>query len=495
MVTVSEMQYLPVFIDIRSREVSVIGGGVTALRKVRLLLQAGADVQVVASSLCPELQTFVKSGTIRCNFKSFKKRMIRNSSLVIAASGDQKMNEKAAAAARKLRIPVNVPDNQALCGFIFPAIIDRDPVTIAVGSGGNAPVLSRLLREKLETLIPSTVSEAGKAAADFRDRIRKEIPDLQFRRMFWEQWFREHLNRPAAGADLKNLKSDLVKKLKSRVKPGMSGKKGEVMITGAGPGDPELLTIRALQAMQSADVIVHDGLVSEEVLNLARRDADRISVAKQAGHHSLPQSDINRLLISLASQGLKVCRLKGGDPFIFGRGGEECEALAESGISFSVIPAVSAASGCSAYSGIPLTHRDFAQTVQFVTGHCRKEGDEPDWASLAQQKQTIVVYMGLIRSEELSSRLIQNGRHPATPVAVIEKGTLPQQRVFTSTLGELHRTIEENRIQSPGLIIIGEVVSLRNKLQSACLASGVSTITELQSSRDCREYHYENVAP
>lgn len=457
------MDYLPVFFDLKRTPALVVGAGTIALRKIRLLLKAHSNIIVVSPKACDEIQKLAESGKLRWKKRKFTRRDLAGVRLVVSATDRPDVSEYVYRLASKKGIPVNTVDNRSLCDFIFPAIVDRDPITIAVGSDGTAPVLSRMIRTRIEATLPASVSVLGKLAKDYRDQVKSSLTDLQQRREFWENVFSGKVRELVESNRLKEAEDFLVQSL--HAKTNQDSTQGEVFIVGAGPGDPELLTIRALQCLQRADVIVHDGLVSEDILDLARRDADRISVAKKAGSHTLPQNEINELIINLAKQGAKVCRLKGGDPFIFGRGGEECEALSEANISFTVVPAVSAASGCSASARIPLTHRDYAQTIQIVTGHCRKDGDEPDWAGLAREKQTIVVYMGLIRSEHLASKLIENGRSPDTPVALVENGSLKTERVVIGQLKDLPDLIHENQIQSPALIIIGEVASLHERLK------------------------------
>ena len=452
------MEFLPLYIDVNQQPVLVVGAGEIGLRKTRLLLEAGAHVTVIGEAVDSGFATLPQAG-LTVTERSFDVADIQGARLVIAATDDEALNDVIFKACEAAGILVNAVDDPAHSRFIFPAIIDRSPIIISISSGGHAPVLARQLREKLEAWIPASVALAGQFAKEMRQRVKDALPFDQ-RRRFWEMFFTGPL--PDVLAAGKRSDADT---LFSTLLEGGTDASGEVYIVGAVPGDPELLTIKALQYMHKADVIVHDGLVSNEILALARRDAERISVAKSAGKHTLPQDEINALLVTLAKEGKRVCRLKGGDPFIYGRGGEECEALTASGIRFFVVPGITAAAGCSAYAGIPLTHRDFAQTIQLVTGHTRKDGREPDWQSLAASQQTVVVYMGLGTSPLYRERLIAHGRSPTTPVAVIEDGTRPSQRVVTGILDELPNLIERNAIACPALVVIGEVAALARHLQ------------------------------
>ena len=452
------MEFLPLYIDITNQPVLVVGAGEIGLRKTRLLLEAGAAVTVIGEEVDPGFPTLPQAG-LTVIVRAFAVADIQGARLVIAATDDEALNDVIFKACEAVGILVNAVDDPAHSRFIFPAIIDRSPIIISISSGGHAPVLARQLREKLEAWIPASVALAGQFAKEMRQRVKNALPFDQ-RRRFWEMFFTGAI--PGVLAAGKRSDADT---LFSTLLEGGTDASGEVYIVGAGTGDPELLTIKALQCMHKADVIVHDGLVSNEILALARRDAERISVAKSAGKHTLPQDEINTLLVKLAKEGKRVCRLKGGDPFIYGRGGEECEALVANGIRFQVVPGITAAAGCSAYAGIPLTHRDFAQTIQLVTGHTRKDGREPDWNSLAASQQTVVVYMGLGTSTLYRDRLIAHGRSETTPVAIIEDGTRPSQRVVSGVLGDLPDLIEQNGITSPALVVIGEVAALANQLQ------------------------------
>ena len=466
------MKYLPVFTQIRGQHVLVVGGGDIALRKVRLLMDAGAVISLISPEFDVELVelgaqlnsqlTFVEREFVATDITQAEQPPI----LVIAATDDEQVNAQVADIAKSENILINAVDAPAISTFIFPAIVDRSPIVVAISSGGDAPVLVRRLREKLESLLPQHLGPLGSMMGKFRSQVKAKLTSLNQRRGFWEDVLSSKIvsligqkRQDEAQQMLENTLDDHAQNAQTH------GSKGEVYIVGGGPGDPDLLTIKALQLMQQADVVGYDGLISPEVLNLVRRDADRICVSKSAGNHSVPQDQINDIIVEHAKAGRKVCRLKGGDPFIFGRGGEEVEQLVAAGVDYQIVPGITAAAGCSAYAGIPLTHRDYAQGVQFVTGHCRKDGGELDWQSLAKPNQTLVVYMGLINSGDIVAKLMNNGRQGSTPVALIERGTCPTQRVVTGTLSELQQLIKDNNVKSPALIVVGEVVALQQKLQ------------------------------
>jgi uroporphyrin-III C-methyltransferase/precorrin-2 dehydrogenase/sirohydrochlorin ferrochelatase len=391
----------------------------------------------------------------------FAEEDLSHHALVIAATDDAEVNRAVAAAAKARRVPVNVVDQPMLCSFIMPSIIDRSPVIVAVSSGGASPVLARLLRARLETLIPAGYGHLAALAAEFRDRIKARLAPAE-RRRFWERV----LQGPIAELVFSGRQSEARQALGASLddaRLAISG--GEVALVGAGPGDPDLLTFRALRLMQRADVVVYDRLVAEPILDLVRRDAERIYAGKARAEHTLPQEDINQLLVRLAKEGKRVVRLKGGDPFIFGRGGEEIDTLAAEGIPFQVVPGVTAAAGCASYAGIPLTHRDYAQSVVFVTGHLQDGSMNLNWPALVQPRQTIVFYMGLVGIDILCRELTAHGLPAATPAALVQQGTTPQQRVLTGTLASLPDIVHQNEVKAPTLIIIGEVVRLRERLK------------------------------
>jgi uroporphyrin-III C-methyltransferase/precorrin-2 dehydrogenase/sirohydrochlorin ferrochelatase len=458
------MDYFPVFLKLTGEPVVVVGGGEVAARKIDLLLRAGAKVTVVAPELIDSLAALESAGSIVYVAQEFAPEHLHGARLVIAATDRHAINAWVASQAQHRGIPVNVVDDRELSSFIVPAIVDRSPVVVAVGSSGDAPVLTRRLREKLETFLPQRLGILARLAGRWRANVKARVASPDARRRFWERFF-----DGAIAADVLAGRGDdatLEQHLDAAIDVAADASdRGEVVLVGAGPGDPGLLTLRALRALQNADVVLYDRLVSEDIVDLARRDAERIYVGKAAGSAHVSQEGINDLLVKLAQQGKRVCRLKGGDPFIFGRGGEELEALAAAGIRFEVVPGVTAAAGCAAYAGIPLTHRDYAQSLTFVTGHCKGETDKVDWNLLARPGQTVVFYMGLGHLENILAKLREGGVPADRAAAIIEQGTRSAQRVVTGTLADLSHKAAEALIQSPALLIVGEVTRLHDSLQ------------------------------
>ncbi|WP_199610222.1 siroheme synthase CysG [Flocculibacter collagenilyticus] len=455
------MQYLPIFTQVSNRKILVVGGGNVALRKARTLVNANAKVTLLAPEFCNETTDFIAQHQLTKVIDVFSPEHLSGYVLVIAATDNEAVNQAVYDAANARDMFVNVVDDTKRSTFIFPSIVDRDPITIAISSAGKAPVLARRLREKLETFIPQHIGALATLVGGFRDQVKNKINGFAARRQFWERVFNSQVVSKVAKGQIEAAQHDL----KNMLDAPESDDKGEVYIVGGGPGNPDLLTLRALQLMQQADVVVYDRLISPKVLDLVRRDAELISVGKKAGFHSVPQEQINTMLVELAQQGHKVCRLKGGDPFIFGRGGEEIEELVQHNIPFQVVPGITAAAGCAAYAGIPLTHRDYAQSVEFVTGHCQPNGMPVNWQAMARENHTLVIYMGVMKSPEIADALLTHGRDANTPVAIIEKGSTSQQRVVTGTLAQLPSMAADNHIGSPALVIVGEVVSLRNTCQ------------------------------
>lgn len=455
------MNYFPVFLDLNNRLCLLVGGGEVATRKGRLLVKAGARLRVVAPEISAELRELAARYQGEIHARAYQTGDLAGCVLVVAATDDTALNETVSRDAQAARLPVNVVDNPALCTYITPAIIDRSPLVIAVSSGGEAPVLARLLRAKLETLVPLNYGRLAGLASRWRDRVKARFADTDQRRRFWEKI----LQGPAAELMLNGQEAAAEQILTTAIAQ-QDGPltQGEVYLVGGGPGDPELLTLRALRLMQQAEVVLYDRLVSPEVMELVRRDAERIYVGKRRSEHAMPQENINQLLVDLARQGKRVLRLKGGDPFIFGRGGEEIELLAENNIPFQVVPGITAASGCAAYAGIPLTHRDYAQSVRFVTGHLKSDHANLSWPELALPGQTLVFYMGLLGLADICRSLIDHGRAPQTPVALIEKGTTQEQRVLIADLASIAAKVEANEVRGPTLLIVGEVVKLHKTL-------------------------------
>ena len=454
------MDYLPIFLDVRERPCLVVGGGEVAARKCALLLRAGAHVTVLAPELGTTLDADRASGRIEHRAAHFRDEDLAGQALVIAATDDEEVNRAVAAAAAARAIPVNVVDRPDLCTFILPSVLERAPLTVAVSSGGASPVLARLLRARLESFIPAGYGRLAALAGAFRERVKQRFKP-QERRRFWERV----LQGPIAELVYSGRDAEARKALEEVLDSRLALGGGEVSLVGAGPGDPDLLTFRALRLMQQADVVVYDRLVSRAVLDLVRLEAERIYAGKERTRHAIPQEDINHLLVRLAREGKRVVRLKGGDPFIFGRGGEEIDTLAAEGIPFQVVPGITAASGCASYAGIPLTHRDCSQSVVFVTGHLQDGSMNLNWPALAQPNQTIVFYMGLLGVDVLCRELTAHGMPGATPAALIQQGTMPQQRVLAGTLDTLPEIVRRGEVKAPTLIIIGEVVRLRDRLK------------------------------
>ncbi len=455
------MDYLPLFLSLKHRLCLVIGGGEIALRKIRLLHSAGACVRVVAPHIVSNITNLLKQEQHELIYRSYQESDLEGVSLVIAATDDDQLNKQAANDALAKNIFANVVDNAGAGSALMPAIVDRSPVMVAFSTGGKAPVLSRLLREKLEGVLPHGYGRLAEMASEFRERVKKRFPRINERRYYWEKIF----SGPAAEYAFSGNFNAAEKLMERTLEESETTVTGEVYLVGGGPGDPDLLTFKALRLMQQADVVVYDRLISKDVLELCRRDAEYIYVGKKKNEHTCSQEEINRLLISQAQLGRRVLRLKGGDPFIFGRGGEEIENLSKEGISFQVVPGITAASGCASYAGIPLTHRDYAQSVRFVTGHLKKGGFNLNWREMLDPDQTLVFYMGLAGLAGICDGLISHGRCRDTPVALIQQGTMQQQSVVIGTLSTVAEKVKQVTIKSPTLIIIGRVVNLHDQLK------------------------------
>ena len=475
------MDYLPIFMKLDGRDCLVVGAGAIAARKAALLVSAGARLRVVGPLVAPAMRELAAGHHFLVCEREFQERDLDEAWLVIAATDDEALNARVAELAETRRIPVNVVDTPALCRFIVPSILDRSPLVAAISTGGAAPVLARLLRARLETLIPASFGRLALMAGRFRDRVKARIHSGDERRRFWERV----LDGPIAEMVYAGREHEAEQALQAALADAalMHGG-GEVYLIGAGPGDPDLLTFRALRLLQRADVVVHDRLVSREVLDLARRDATRIYAGKKRDQHFLPQENINQLLVRLARDGRRVARLKGGDPFIFGRGGEEIDTLAAEGIPFQVVPGITAAAGCGAYAGIPLTHRDHAQACLFVTGHLRDGSVALNWPALAQPRQTLVFYMSLIGLPVICAQLVAHGLAADTPAALIEQGTTARQRVIAGTVATLPGLVAQHDVRAPTLTIVGTVVGLRERLnwfepRSGRVPAGVAVATGL----------------
>lgn len=446
--------HFPVFLKLADERVLVVGGGEIALRKIRLLQRAGARIEIVARELHAELAAL----GLTARAAEFRPEQLDGCRLAIAATDDAALNAAVAAAARARNVPVNVVDDEAAGTCVMPAIVDRAPLLVAIGSGGAAPVLARRLREQIEALLPAAYGRLAAFLAGARPRLRQLPVDERRKRV--EQF----LDGPGAERVLAGDAAAAERALDAALEGAPAA--GEVYLVGAGPGDPDLLTFRALRLMQQADVVLYDRLVAAPILERVRRDAERIFVGKGPQRHEMSQQEINALLVKLARQGRRVLRLKGGDPFIFGRGGEEIDSLAAEGIAFQVVPGITAANGCAAYAGIPLTHRDYAQAVVFVTGHARQDGALAlDWPMLAKRGQTVVFYMGRGALTSLCEALVRHGLPPDWPAALVEEGTSERQRVIAGTLASLPGAVAAAGVSGASLVIVGEVVRLRERLE------------------------------
>ncbi len=454
------MNYLPLFLDIQNQQCLVVGGGEVALRKVRLLHSAGAVIRVVSPAIHKDIESLLEHGDHQLYKRPFKLEDIDDVKLVIAATNDDTLNQKVSKKARQKNLFVNVVDDGQSGNAIMPSIVDRSPVITAFSTGGKAPVMARHMRETLEGILPANYGNLAEMAGQFRHRVITEIKNINKRRQFWEDALQSTAAEKALSGDLEGAEALLEQQLSGC----SSDMTGEVYLIGAGPGDQELLTFKALRLMQKADVVLYDNLVSKEIVNLCRRDADLVYVGKKCANHTFSQEQINKMMVDLARAGKRVARLKGGDPFIFGRGGEELETLADADIPFQIVPGITAASGCASYAGIPLTHRDYAQSAQFITGHCQFNIDEMDWSKMKDHRQTLVFYMGIRNLDQICSKLIESGAEPERPVAIVYKGTTTEQCTITGTLTTIKDIAREHDVKPPSLIIIGNVVKLKDKL-------------------------------
>lgn len=454
------MQYLPVCLQLRDAPVVLVGAGTVATRKARLLLKAGADLTVVAPEITDDLQALLGEYGGNWQATEYRETDLHGKVLVVAATPHANVNRLVHGDASALNLPVNVVDSPELCSFIFPSIVDRDPLLIAISSSGKSPVLARQLRRKIEALVPAAYGRLALFAGRFREQVKSAIPDDTPRRLFWEQALEGTIAEQVMGGRESRAEELLQEQLQDV--GGLHS--GEVYLIGAGPGDPDLMTFKAARLLQSADVVLYDRLVSEPILEMARRDADRIYVGKKRADHAVPQQQINQLLVDLAKEGKRVVRLKGGDPFIFGRGGEEIELLAQHRVPFQIVPGITAGNGAACYSGIPLTHRDHAQSVRFVTGHLKDDSINLEWTQFRSETETLVFYMGLMGLPTICKKLHEVGRSPETPVALVERATSREQRVLVGTLASITGIVEREKPHAPTLIIVGSVVSLHDKL-------------------------------
>lgn len=455
------MDRLPIFLTVRGRRCLIVGGGEIAFRKATLLARAGAQLHIQALEVSPEMQSLCDSNNYEITKLAYSKESLQGAALVVAATNNLVVNTKVSEDAKRENIPVNVVDQPALCTFIVPSIVDRSPIVIAISSSGSSPVLIRKIKELNETLVPGKIGELAKLLQSFRGRVKERFSSFDDRLRFWEQVVDSDIGELVYSDQIDKAAESLDAKLRLGV---TNSEQGEVYLVGAGPGDPDLLTLKALRLMHKADVVLYDRLVSKEILQKVRADAEKIYVGKQRSEHSVEQEGINQMLVRLAQEGKRVMRLKGGDPFIFGRGGEELESLALKNIPFQVVPGITAASGCAAYAGIPLTHRDHAQSVRFLTGHLKNGVLELDWQSLIGKQETLVFYMGLLALPTICENLILYGMDKATPIALVEQGTRAEQRTLKATLSTIVELSKAQEYLSPSLIIIGQVVGLRDSL-------------------------------
>jgi uroporphyrin-III C-methyltransferase/precorrin-2 dehydrogenase/sirohydrochlorin ferrochelatase len=469
------MNTFPLFFKLEDRKVLIVGGGDVALRKADLLSRAGACITILAPSISHEIQALLSDSKHELIYENYNKTYMTDSRVIIAATDEETLNHQIHADATALNIPVNVVDTPHLCDFIFPAIVDRNPIVIGISSNGKAPVLARLLRARLETLIPQGYGKLAKLAGEFRGDVKAKIPTLTGRRQFWERAFEGKVSQLMfAGneneaiaqlqADLDNTAASITTKDATDELTKAQNTMGEVYIVGAGPGDPELLTFKALRLMQQADIVYYDALVSPQVLDLCRRDADKVFVGKKRSNHAVAQLGINELLVNSAKEGRRVVRLKGGDPFIFGRGGEEIESLRAHNVPYQVVPGITAANAAASYAGIPLTHRDHSQSVRFVTGFLKAGAPNSNFKNFLDTDETVVFYMGLHSLPRLTEGLIDAGRSAETPIAIVSNASMSNQQVLTGTLASIVELQEKNQLPTPALLIMGDVVSLHHDL-------------------------------
>ena len=468
------MNTFPLFFKFTDQPILIVGGGEVAQRKADLLSRAGAHITIVAPQISHEIRELLNDDKHSLITAEYDKKHLAGKRIVIAGTDDEALNHQVHADCQALNIPVNVVDTPPLCDFIFPAIVDRSPIVIGISSNGKAPVLVRLTRARLETLIPQGYGKLAKLAGDMRDEVKSKIPTLTGRRQFWEKAFEGKVSELMFAGRSVEAEQALKQQLE-QTHQQLSSKHGddeqantkpvgEVYIVGAGPGDPELLTFKALRLMQQADIVYYDALVSDEVLDLCRRDADKVFVGKKRSNHAVAQQNINQMMIDAANTGKRVVRLKGGDPFVFGRGGEEIQAMRAANIPYQVVPGITAANAAACYTGIPLTHRDHAQSVRFVTGFLKSGEPNQGFDSLTNPKETIVFYMGLHSIERLTTGLMDAGRDKDTPIAIVSHASLPTQQVMTGTLEDIVAKHEANPLPTPALLIVGEVAKLHDEL-------------------------------
>ncbi|MBL4805675.1 MAG: uroporphyrinogen-III C-methyltransferase [Rhodobacteraceae bacterium] len=459
------MDHLPIFLDVKAKKIIIDGGGTPAARRAERALTAGANVFVFCPNLSPEFDKLLSHPSLTYFPRAPEQADFDGCIVAYGATENDARDEALHRMAKQAGVLVNIADVTKYCDFITPSVVDRSPLIVAVSSGGNAPIIARILRARIEVMLPAAYGRLTKFVGGFRDAVMDKLTSTDQRRHFWENTIEGQVGDFFLAGDAEAAGKRLLEDLNIAATAADTPQMGEVYLVGAGPGDPDLLTFKALRLMQRADVVLYDRLVSDEIMTLVRRDAERVNVGKMPQQHTMVQEDITQLMVSLAKQGKRVLRLKGGDPFIFGRGGEELEELAKHDIPFQVIPGITAASGCASYAGIPLTHRDHAQSCVLITAHGKDGVLDLDWPTLINPSQTVVVYMGLSSLGTLSEQFVKHGLNPATPAAVIDNGTRSNQQVVTGTIGDIHDKVLDSGIKGPALIIIGSVVSLRDDLK------------------------------
>jgi uroporphyrin-III C-methyltransferase/precorrin-2 dehydrogenase/sirohydrochlorin ferrochelatase len=457
------MDHLPIFLDLKNKNTVITGGGTVAARRTERALAAGARVAIFAEALSAEFDELKQQSNFTHYQRTIEAKDL-DGAMVAWGCREDGDDQEMVDMARQRKVLVNVADVLDSCDFITPSIVDRDPLIVAISTGGASPILARTIRARLEIMLPAAYGDLVRFVGKFRENTMEKLKSGSERLRFWEAISTGPVTDLFLAGDEEGAAKQLASELDAAASGATRPRLGEVYLVGGGPGDPDLLTFRALRLMQLADVVVHDRLIGEGIMNLVRRDAERIYVGKRPKEHVVPQEEISRMLVRLAKQGKRVLRLKGGDPFIFGRGGEEIEALAAENIPFQVVPGITAASGCSTYAGIPLTHRDHAQTCVFTTAHGRDGVLDVDWEVLLRPNQTVAIYMGLSNTTHLCRGFIARGADPDLPVAVIDKGTRPDQKVVIATVSTLCEKLEDEKLEGPAMIIIGTVVNLRKKL-------------------------------
>ncbi len=459
------MDHLPIFLDIRGKTVVIAGGGTLAARRAEMALRAGATVKLFAPELSDEFRDLLDRDSLVHEARWPEAADLNGAILAYGAAEDAEADMRLHSLAKQANVLANVADTMELCDFISPAILDRSPLVAAISSSGASPILARVIKAELESTIPATFGELSAFLRRYREEVAGAIGDGMVRRRFWEEVVEGPIAERVMAGDISGAETALRARLAEMAEGGgTAGPRGEVFLVGTGPGDPDLLTFRALRLMQRADVVLHDRLIGPRILNLVRRDAERINVGKEPDNHTVSQEDITQMLVRLALEGKRVLRLKAGDPFIFGRGGEEIEELARQGIPFQIVPGITAAAGCAAYAGIPLTHRDHAQACVFVTGHGKDGRVSLNWEALIQPRQTVAIYMGLSTLSRVMEEFVAHGGDPAMPVAVVDNGTRRRQRVVTGTIANIAARADEARLMGPAMIIVGTVVTLADRL-------------------------------